>query len=508
MYERLLKILNAVGTPRVLLVGDFMLDNYLMGNIDRISPEAPVTVMNVTERQYRPGGAGSVAADLSILQTQLRCLGVIGDDDNGRRLRDMLKGLDGVDVDGLVVSPGRATTSKQRIIGLAQHRHRQQLMRIDEETVTPINQDIQDRLIQHLDKSLQWCDVLCLEDYNKGVLCDAFTARVIAMANKAGKKVIIDPASINDYTRYKGAWLVKPNRRELALAGGMEIDTAESCYPAARKLYQQYGIENIVVTLDKAGAYLYQGREDKGQVIPTRPRSVYDVTGAGDMVLAALGMLIAASYDGIEQPTLAEIVSLANIAGGLEVERFGCVGISRAEIAVDLSRQRRITTGQPVSLETLLQGLQWHRRQKHRIVFTNGCFDLLHPGHIDLLRFAKAQGDTLIVAINSDSSVRQLKGKTRPILKQQDRAALLSALEMVDYVTVFDELDPLRLIEAISPDVLIKGADWQGAVVGQDWVRQHGGKVVLMPLAPGYSTTNIIDRVVENFRIENSKQKT
>jgi len=505
MYERLLEILNGAGVCKVLLVGDFMLDNYLFGDIDRISPEAPVVVMNVSEREERAGGAGSVAVDLAAMGAEVQCTGVVGQDDNGTRLKKMLSELANVNIEGLVEDESRPTTFKQRIIGLAQHRHRQQLMRIDEESNGPINAQTQKKLVDRLDKAVQWCDVVCLEDYNKGVLCQEFSWHVIASASKNNKKVIVDPASITDYSRYKGAWLIKPNRGELSLATGIKIDGEESWQQAACKLAKEYEIDNVVVTLDKTGAYLYQSSEDKGELVETRPRSVYDVTGAGDMVLAALSVFVGAKYKEDIRPSMTDIVRLANTAGGLEVERFGCVGVSRAEIATEIEQEYRNKTGKLRSLDALLAELQ--RQRDKTIVFTNGCFDLLHPGHIELLRFAKEQGDILIVALNSDNSVKALKGPDRPILKQQDRAALIGAMEMVDYVVIFDEPTPGNIIEKITPNVLIKGTDWKGNVVGQEWVEQHGGKVVLMPLVEGRSTTNIIDTVIKKLKGKGRKEE-
>ncbi len=499
MYERLIQIMASAGRPKVLLVGDFMVDNYLLGDVDRISPEAPVMVMKVRERQEQPGGAGSVAMDLATLDAETVCLGVVGDDDTGRRLQKMLCDTGKINAGRLVSMAGRPTTFKQRIVGLAQQRHQQQLMRIDEEESGPVSLEVQEQLLTEYKAMLDWCDVVCLEDYNKGVMANDFSREMIELAGAHGKKVIIDPASINDYSRYTGAWLVKPNRREMGRATGIEMKTEGDWLEACRILSHECEIENLVVTLDKLGAFLYQRETDKGEIISTRPRSVYDVTGAGDMVLAMLGLVIGGQYGELGPPTLQEVVALANVAGGLEVERFGCVGISREEIMAELSRERQMKSGKLRSLDALLKDVSWHKQQKQTIVFTNGCFDILHPGHINLLTFAKEQGEVLILAINSDNSVRRLKGESRPILKEQDRAALVSALEAVDYVVIFDEDTPQHLIEKITPDVLIKGSDWAGNVVGQEWVEQHGGKVVLMPLMKGRSTTNIINEVIERY---------
>jgi len=506
MYERLLNILDGVGSPRVVLGGDFMLDYYTYGDTERISPEAPVVILNVSERQERCGGAGSVAVDLAGLGAQVECLGVVGADANGQKLRGMLAELEGVNVEGLIETSDRPTTSKQRIIGLAQHRHRQQLMRIDEESSGEVAVAIQDKLGRKLDGLLDWCDVVCLEDYNKGVLSDSFCRRVIRAANKKGKKVIIDPGAVVDYGRYAGAWMIKPNRRELSLASGIELNDDEaSRRAAAKKVAEAFQIDHVVVTLDKRGAYLYQREKGEGELAPTRPRSVYDVTGAGDMVLAMLGLLAGGRYEDIDPPTLSEMVRLANIAGGMEVERFGSVGISRTEIVAELARERSVKTGKLRSRQALLEELQWHRQQKQKIVFTNGCYDILHPGHVQLLNFAKQQGDILILGINSDRSVRELKGPARPILSEQERATILSGLEAIDYITIFDEPDPGELIQSITPDILLKGTEWTGNVVGQEWVEAHGGKVVLAPMIKGVSTTDIIERVIERYKQKNQE---
>ncbi len=490
-----------LGSPRVLLVGDFMLDNYLIGNVDRISPEAPVVVMNVNDRQEQPGGAGSVAVDLAMLDSKVDCFGVVGEDVAGARLRTMLAEDAGVNVEGLIEVLDRPTTSKQRIVGLAQHRHRQQLMRIDQESAAVIDSDTQQKLLDLIGKRIADCDVVCLEDYNKGVLkSDAFVQSIIRLAREHGRKVIVDPANTGQYERYRGAWLVKPNRRELEMASGLNLENESGIKEAAGKLAEAYDIENFVVTLDKRGAYLYQRQLADGQLVPTRPRNVYDVTGAGDMVLAMLGFVVGGQASCAVKPTLAECVALANVAGGLEVERFGCVGISRSEIISELGHVR---SSKLRSVDALLQELKWQRMQNRKVVFTNGCYDLLHPGHVSLLNFAKDQGDLLVVAINSDQSVRQLKGESRPILNQQDRAIMLSALEMVDYVIIFDEPDPGNMVRLITPDVLVKGMDWHGNVVGQDWVEQHGGRVALMGLVEGRSTTGIIERILNGTNSAN-----
>ncbi len=497
MEDRLITLLGEAGKARVLLVGDFMLDRYVYGNTDRISPEAPVLVLNVAERHERPGGAGSVAVDLAALGAEVACLGAVGDDDAGATLKNLLAQLPGCDTNALLALPNRCTTTKERIVGLAQHRHPQQLMRIDEENSQPIDPNVMKTLTNHLQNALDWCDIVCVEDYNKGLLDAGFCQHVIAAAHNAGKRVVVDPALIPDYARYAGAYLVKPNRRELGFATGITINSDEHTWrKAAARLTDTCNIENVVLTLDKEGSFWYQ-KGHAGQVIATRPRNVYDVTGAGDMVLAVLAVFAGADYGQTEPATLDEVVRLANVAGGLEVERFGAAGISRDEMTAELHRTHTGEASKMRSLQNLLRDVAWHRRHDRKIVFTNGCFDLLHPGHVNLLSFAKKQADVLIVAINSDRSVHALKGPTRPILRQQERAALIAALAAVDYVIIFDEQTPEHIIRQVNPDILVKGSDWVGAVVGQEWVEAHGGQVRLMPLKAGFSTTNIIEKVIE-----------
>ena len=496
MFERLLNIVNAVDSPRVLVLGDYMLDSYIFGNTDRISPEAPVMVLNVTDRQRRPGGAGSVAVDLNALNSKVICCGLVGQDPAGEQLLKSLNDLDHVDTSGMIVDSQRPTTTKQRVIGLAQHRHQQQLMRIDEEDTQAVSDAVGQQILESLKNRLPECDVVCLQDYNKGLFCDSLGREVIALAGQAGKKVIVDPAAINDYSRYEGAWLVKPNRREITLATGIEAESENAWQKGCEHLCDLFRFENIVLTLDKQGAYLYSNRDKSGDHIPTRPRDVYDVTGAGDMMLATLGLLVGGTCEGLDPPTLNETVSLANIAGGLEVEQYGSIGISREEISADLILQGKIQTGKLRSLEALLNELPWHRRHDRKVAFTNGCFDILHSGHIELLKFARQQAGILVVAINSDASVKANKGPDRPINDQADRAILLGALEVVDYVVIFDEETPINLIKAISPDILIKGTDWVGNVVGQEWVEAHGGRVALMKLKEGRSTTGTIEKIL------------
>jgi len=487
MYEELLKTVTNLGSPKVLVVGDFMLDAYVYGDALRISPEAPVPVLKVAKTEYGCGGAGSVASDLAALGAVPCCLGVIGEDRNGQTLKRMLTEA-GADITGLLSVEDRPTTTKQRLIGLAQHRHRQQLMRMDEEATEPLTDQQCEKILQTYKDKLREVDIVCLQDYDKGLLVPWLCRQMIQSAAEAGKKVIVDPSLISDYSKYSGATVITPNRREISAAAGFEIKTADDAARAAEELVEKLKLQALVITLDKEGAYLKTAKS--GEIISTRQRSVYDVTGAGDVVLATLAVALAAGCD------YKTAVQLSNITGGIEVEKFGAATVTIEEIINEIISQNRGKDGKVRSVESLVDELGWHRRQNQRIVFTNGCFDVVHRGHTEFLKFCKLQGGITVVGVNSDSSVKAIKGPGRPINNQYDRVAVLAALETVDYITVFDEPDPLNLIKKIKPDVLVKGDDWKDkGVVGADFVESYGGKVVLAPLVEGKSSTSVIEKV-------------
>ena len=487
MYEDPLKTVTNLGSPKVLVVGDFMLDVYIYGDALRISPEAPVPVLKVTKNEYRCGGAGSVAADIAALGGIPFCLGVIGDDLNSEILKQKLTEI-GADITGLIKAANHPTISKQRLIGLAQHLHRQQLIRMDQESTEKLSDEQYEEILQTYKDKLASADIVCLQDYDKGLLSPALCQEMIQLAGQADKKVIVDPSLTSDYSKYLGATVITPNRKETSAAVGFEITNAETAAKAAEELARKLKLQAVVITLDKEGAYLRT--EDTSQIIPTRGRSVYDVTGAGDMVLATLAITLAAGCD------YETAVQLSNITGGIEVEKFGTATVTIEEIANEIVSQKRGTSGKVRSIEVLLDELTWHRKGKKTIVFTNGCFDVIHRGHIEYLEFCKSQGDLVVVGVNSDISVKIIKGPARPINNQNDRAIVLAALEMVDYITLFDEPDPLNLIKKVKPDVLVKGEDWaEKGVVGREFVESLGGKVVLAPLVEGKSSTETIEKM-------------
>jgi len=483
MHEKLLKTVTNLGSPKVLVVGDFMLDVYIYGDALRISPEAPVPVLKITKTEYSCGGAGAVATDLAALGAQSCCLGVIGDDRNGKTLTKMLTEA-GADITGLLAVNNRPTISKQRLIGLAQHRHQQQLFRMDEESTEPLSDEQYENILQLYKDKLKQTDIVCLQDYDKGLLSSSLCKQMIQLATQANKKVLIDPSPASDYSKYSGATLITPNRRETSIAVGFEIKTAEMAARAAQELAEKLNLKTVVITLDKQGAYLKT--EKTSELIPTRPRSVYDVTGAGDIVLATLAITLAAGCD------YKTAVQLSNITGGIEVEKFGVATVTIEEIINEIAGK----SDKVHSIDSLIAQLDEHRRQNATIVFTNGCFDVVHRGHIEFLKFCKSQGNIVIVGLNSDSSTKVIKGPDRPINNQYDRAAVLAAFETVDYITIFEEPDPLNLLKKVKPDVLVKGQDWEHkGVVGREFIESYGGKVVLAPLVEGKSSTSVIEKI-------------
>jgi D-beta-D-heptose 7-phosphate kinase/D-beta-D-heptose 1-phosphate adenosyltransferase len=487
MYEQLLKTVTNLGSPHVLLIGDFMLDVYIYGDALRISPEAPVPVLKVRSTKHCCGGAGSVANDLLALGAKVSCLGATGNDTNAATLRRMLTEV-GADIEGLVGLADRPTTTKQRLIGLAQHRHPQQLVRVDDERCDKFPPELEKQIEEFCRTNLDSAAIICLQDYNKGLLSESLCRSIIQSAAEANKRVLVDPAFISDYSKYTGAALITPNRKEASAATGFDINNADDAANAAKELREKLRLEAVVITLDKEGAYLCT--DSLSQLVPTTPRDVYDVTGAGDMVLAVLAVTLAGGCD------YATAVQLANIAGGIEVGKFGSATVTIDEMVNEIISVNRGKAGKIRSLDSLLTELDWHRRLKERIVFTNGCFDVLHRGHIEFLRFCRAQGDVVVLGLNSDSSVKQIKGPDRPINNQHDRAAVLAALETVDYIVVFDEPDPLNLIEKVRPDVLVKGKDWQDkGVIGREFVESYQGRVVLAPLVDGKSSSATIEKM-------------
>ncbi len=493
MSVELIDLVQRLGAPRVLVVGDVMLDRYIWGDADRISQEAPVILLRADKREERLGGASSVATMLRALGARVSLLGVVGDDVDASRVRNILKEL-GIDMEGVVTDVGRPTTVKERYIGRAQARHPQQMLRVDFETREPVTGQVERELQAIAVEKLKSADIVLISDYDKGVCSPGVMAAVIAGAKSLGLRVLADPIRGSDYRKYHGCSAITPNRLEAGLATGRTINTRDEAFTSGRELAIALDLEVAIVTLDKDGMALCR-QDGTAELHPTRPRQVYDITGAGDMVMSVLGLALAAGTD------YATAIRLANIAGGLEVEKIGVATVTREEIMHDLLHAPSLDisapqSGKVKSLPQLLSELDLRRRNGQRVAFTNGCFDVLHAGHVQYLNEARAQADVLVVGLNSDSSVRGLKGASRPVNGVEARAAVLAGLASVDYVTVFGDATPLKLIETIRPEVLVKGADYQKAqVVGAELVESYGGRVHLADLRNGYSSSSLIEKL-------------
>lgn len=475
-----------------------MLDQALCGDAERLSPDAPVPVLAVRDSSATidtPGGAGNVAVFAAALGGVVSCIGVVGHDADGGLLRAALH-RGGCETRGLIVDHARPTTTKRSLIGRAQHRHPQKMFRIDVESREPLSDAMQAKLVTAIEAQLKECDVVCLEDYCKGV-CTPELCRILIELCKAREiPVLVDPAAIDDYSRYRGATAITPNRSEAERATGCTVDPAhvvDGSRGMASQLLKALELDAVVITLDKDGALL-ETRLDGACHLPTVVRQVYDVTGAGDMVLAVLAGAVA------NHMPWKEAVTLANIAAGLEVEVFGVRAFSLAEIQAQLLRIAHVSSGKLRSRADLMVELAVHRAARRTIVMTNGCFDLLHIGHAASLREAKALGDILVVAVNCDAQVRTAKGPDRPINAQGDRAELLGELSSVDYVTIFDEPTAAELLRAIQPDVYVKGGDYIGKEITESAVvKSYGGKTVFVGVRAGLSTTALVARVRESF---------
>jgi D-beta-D-heptose 7-phosphate kinase/D-beta-D-heptose 1-phosphate adenosyltransferase len=464
----------------VLVVGDAMLDRYVYGVVKRISPEAPVPVLAVEREVAVPGGAGNVVRNLTALGAAVAFLSVVGDDQAGSDLTGLIGGQPGVEP-WLLVQGGRATTSKTRFIASGQ-----QMLRADHEMVRPIHDRLADRLVRIAADTVAATSVMVLSDYNKGVLCADVPARLIAAARAAGRRVVVDPKGL-DYGRYAGADIITPNRAELAQATGLPVDTEQGIVAAARSLQQAHGFGAVLVTRSEDGMTLLEG--DALHHFPAEAPEVHDVSGAGDTVVAVLAAGVAA---GLALPVAAR---LANIAGGLVVGKVG-TAVARENDLLEALTPERGTLRKVMRRASAAEQVERWRQRGWRVGFTNGCFDLLHPGHVHLLEQARSWCDRLVVGLNADSSVKRLKGPSRPIQPEAARAAVLASLSTVDLVTIFEEDTPVELIRLLRPDVLVKGADYTVAqVVGGDLIQEWGGVVKLAELMPGNSTTATVARI-------------
>ena len=489
MTFELIDEMERLGTPRILVIGDVILDRYVWGDAERISQEAPVILLREDRQETRLGGAANVANMLRGLDAEVTLAGVVGTDTDGKVVAEDLKRF-GVDCSAIVVDSDRPTTCKVRFMGRAQHRHPHQMLRVDREVRHPIRTEVAQQLLDSILPRLHEFQAVLISDYAKGVCTAEVLQPLIAAARALSLPVIADPAAGGDYNLYRGATGVTPNRSETQKATGIEVKTIDAAYLAGQMLVENFILEMAFVTLDRDGIVL--ARQDHEPVhLPTRIREVYDVTGAGDMVLAMFGLGMAAGID----PE--KLCRLANVAGGLEVEQVGVVRISRKEILTDLLHGSRRAAGKVCSLDELKRHVSARHKAGQKVVLTNGCFDLLHIGHLSYLQEASLEGDCLIVAINSDRSVRRLnKAPDRPIFDEEYRAQMLAGLESVDYIVIFDEETPHAILRHLQPDVLVKGGTYsEDEIVGREVVQSYGGRVKALGVTPGVSTTEIVRRL-------------
>ena len=471
----------------VLVVGDVMCDTYLSGEVTRISPEAPVPVFESTDKRHVLGGAANVAANLRALGCQVYLAGVIGDDNTGRYVREQVR-AQGIADDLLMQDPERPTTEKTRLIA----RH-QQLARLDQESRLPLPPELIARALAKVEDVLTEVDGVICSDYNKGVCAPDLLAPLFAKARRASLPVFVDPKA-RDFAQYRGATVLTPNLAEVRHATGSLLEDETHLAAAADSLLQRSEAQALLVTRGEAGMSLFHLPEAPRH-IPAHTRDVYDVTGAGDTVIAAFA---AAAIGGLSYK---EAARLANVAAGIVVGKAGTAVVYPEELEALLEAHDAPWQSKVRTRDELSRALQQHRQRNERIVFTNGCFDLLHGGHVHYLQQARALGECLVVALNDDASVRRLKGDKRPLRPQDERARMLAALACVDYVVLFGEATPLALIKSLNPDVLAKGADYTlETVVGREEVEATGGSVHLIPYVEGLSTTELIDGLLRSHR--------
>ena len=463
--------------PKILVIGDLVIDHYLWGSCERISAEAPVQVIDIENENIVLGGAGNVINNLCSLEATVDVISVIGECEASNDLKDLLTAIK-VNTQYLITQKDRVTSKKSRIIAA-----QQQVVRFDREISFEINNKSQKAIINVFQDIVSNYDVILLSDYGKGVLTFDLTQSLITIANSNSKKVLVDPKGL-DYLKYKGAFLLTPNKKEASEATNIVIKDNESLLKAIINLKEKCNLELSLITLSEDGVAIY---DDELRIHPTSAREVFDVTGAGDTVLASLGFAIACNKD------IDEAIKFANLASGVVVGKIGSATATLNEIIEYESSLNKSSSDKYIKTwDEISHIVSSVKNKEKKIVFTNGCFDILHIGHIKYLQEAKKFGDILIIGLNSDASVRRLKGENRPINSQDDRAYILASLEFIDYVVIFDEDTPINLINLIQPDILTKGGDYEGKeLVGQDIAKE----IKLISFIEGKSTTKVIQKI-------------
>ncbi|MFW3344222.1 D-glycero-beta-D-manno-heptose-7-phosphate kinase [Aliarcobacter butzleri] len=471
--------------PNILVIGDLMIDHYLWGSCDRISPEAPVQVVNVKKESSVLGGTGNVINNLFTLGATVDVISVIGDDNVANELKSLLEKIK-ISTSSLIVENNRKTSKKSRLIA-----SQQQVLRYDMESIDDINEESHKKIISNLEKNIKKYSSIILSDYGKGVLTTKLTQDIINIANKNSVKVLVDPKG-KDYSKYKGSYTLTPNKKEAQEATNIDIKDENSLINALKDLKEKCDLEVSLITLSEQGIAIF---DENLTIKPTVAREVYDVTGAGDTVIASIAFALGNDLN------INEAVSFANLAAGVVVGKLGSATTTLDEIYEYESSLHKSNSNSHIKTFEEIEKLasKLHSLGK-KIVFTNGCFDILHVGHVKYLEEARSYGDVLILGLNADSSVKKLKGDSRPINNQDDRAYILASLESVDYVVIFEEETPYELIKLIKPHVLVKGGDYEGKdVVGQD----IADELKLVKFVDGKSTTNTIKRIQENEKCNN-----
>jgi D-beta-D-heptose 7-phosphate kinase/D-beta-D-heptose 1-phosphate adenosyltransferase len=478
----LLPHIERLRAARVLCVGDVMLDHYVYGQVERVSPEAPIPVLWIEREMKTLGGAGNVLRNLRALGAAASFISVVGNDEAGREIGRLVEAQDGAEAH-VLVQPQRTTTVKTRYVA-----GNQQLLRADRESAIPLDPYIREDLLRLARELVADHSVVVVSDYAKGVLTEGVALEIIRAARDVGARVIVDPKG-GDHIRYRGADLVKPNRRELAHATGMPVATDSEIITASRALIERCGFNAVLASLGAEGSVLVSA-DGPASVQRAEVREVFDVSGAGDTVVATVAAALAVGIG------FNDAARLGNVAAGIAVGKIGTAVVYASELTASLKGRDFYSVDKVVPRSHVLDLVARWRRQGLKIGFTNGCFDLLHPGHVALLGQAKAACDRLIVGLNSDASTARLKGPRRPIQNETERAAVLGALPTVDLIVVFQEDTPMELIRDIRPQLLVKGEDYRlDEVVGADFVRQAGGEVLLAKIEPDYSTTATIARL-------------
>ncbi len=476
MQQHLLHLLNNISDARILCMGDIMLDRFIYGEVNRISPEAPIPVIKIAREKEMLGGVGNVVANITSLGAKTSILSIVGDDEVAKKISNKLYAI-GVCDKGLIIDSSRPTSLKTRFISSGQ-----QLLRTDMEDTKIISDNLTNIIYDKFTSMSDEFDIVVISDYGKGAICSKLLAKII----KSGKKVIIDPKG-HDYSIYRDAYLITPNKKELSEASSMPTSTDDDVIEAAKYLIKKFNIQNILATRSKDGMTIVSS-DGYIKHIRAQAKEVFDVSGAGDSVVAAISVLLASGAN------LTEAAEIANIAGSIVVGKVGTatVGIDEVKEYISSSSVLENTFCDKITTKEMVE--RW-RQKNLKLGFTNGCFDLIHPGHISLLKQAKSKCDKLIVGLNSDNSVKRLKGKDRPVQNEISRAMVLKAISYVDIVVIFEEDTPMELLQELQPDILIKGGDYSmSEVVGADFVMSYGGEVFLADLKEGQSTTNMIKR--------------